>query len=214
MAPFVIAQSSTGGTNGAWGAAALASFIGIVPFFLVTVIGFTRYMTGKTPAVEAGKALFIGAGAGLATCLPIGFAGQLFSHLGFSFGVGALIMLMMLGAVFFFAGKFLSEPPRTWSAAALVAGGATAAMMLVAIIASAFGLATSTPSDGSAAYGYLLFAAAIGAWIFFFPPCLLGTALGIMHFRKKNGPGPSQLGPHAPPPPAIPRPRPQPPQWG
>lgn len=39
----------------------------------------------------------------------------------FSFVLGMISVLILFGAVFFFAGKFLSESPRTWSAAALVA---------------------------------------------------------------------------------------------
>ena len=220
MAPFVIAQSSTSGTDGAWGAAGLALLIGMIPFALVTTAGFARYIAAKTPVAEAGKALTIGAGTGLVACFPFVMLGAFFFN--FSFVLGMISVLILFGAVFFFAGKFLSESPRTWSAAALAAGGAIGALMLATLIVSAFGLSTATPADGSAAYGYLMFAAAIGGWIVPFPPCLLGTGLGIIYFRRKNrhGPGhpghpdqPGESGPPLPPGPPEP-PYPQRPQWG
>lgn len=197
MAPFVIAQSSTGGTNGAWGAAGLALLIGMIPFALVTTVGFARYMAAKTSVAEAGKALFIGTGTGLAVCIPVAFLSDLFFHWGF--GLGVIVALVLIGAAFFVTGTFLSSSPRTWSAATLVAGGATGSVVLASIIASAFGLSAATPADGSAAYGYLMFAAAIGGWIVLFPPWLLGTALGIIYFRRKNRHGPGHPGQPDPP---------------
>ena len=71
MALPVMAQSATGGTDGAWGAAGLALLIGMIPFALVTTAGFARYMATKTPAGEAVKTLLIGGGVGLAASFPI-----------------------------------------------------------------------------------------------------------------------------------------------